>query len=383
MELHGFEGNDLLRGLSGSDTLHGMSGNDTLVADSGGDFLYGEDGNDLFKSWGADDNTYFGGNGDDHFGEYALDEGDTIYGGSGFDEMWISLGDDAVSVDARNGSGSHSLWSSIENIELWLNGGDDTLLGAELYGQGYSVFSGGDGNDTVVLDFSKPDVKQASVARIECINTGDVVYDFDVLRTHFADGSYVQSRFGFETVILTGSEGDDVLIGGILRSTLKGGAGSDVVNGLDGTDQLFGGIGADSLLGAAGNDLISGGQGSDYTFGGAGNDTLSGGVGRDAFVFNIAPSAGNVDTITDFSAVDDTIRLDDAVFAGLAVGTLAASAFAANLTGQATGAAKRILYETDTGKLFFDADGVGGAARVQFATISVGLTLTSADFVVF
>ena len=77
------------------------------------------------------------------------------------------------------------------------------------------------------------------------------------------------------------------------------------------------------------------------------------------------------------------VRPDAYVFAGLAVGTLSASAFVASLTGQATGAAERILYETDTGKLFFDADGVGGVARIQFATISAGLALMSADFVVF
>jgi Ca2+-binding RTX toxin-like protein len=32
--------------------------------------------------------------------------------------------------------------------------------------------------------------------------------------------------------------------------------------------------------------------------------------------------------------------------------------------------------------LLFDVDGVGGAAAVQFATLSTGLALTAADFVV-
>jgi serralysin len=43
----------------------------------------------------------------------------------------------------------------------------------------------------------------------------------------------------------------------------------------------------------------------------------------------------------------------------------------------------RIIYETDTGRLFFDADGNGAAAKVQFATIGANLAVTSADFFVF
>ena len=36
---------------------------------------------------------------------------------------------------------------------------------------------------------------------------------------------------------------------------------------------------------------------------------------------------------------------------------------------------------TDSGALFFDADGSGAGARVQFATLGTGLALTAADFV--
>jgi len=131
---------------------------------------------------------------------------------------------------------------------------------------------------------------------------------------------------------------------------------------------------ANQLTGNAGNNVLNGGLG---------NDTMTGGAGNDTFVFNTALGVGNIDRITDFNVVDDTIRLDDAIFVGLATGTLAASAFAANLTGQAATASDRIIYETDTGRLFFDSDGVGGTARVQFATLSTGLALTNADFFVF
>jgi serralysin len=61
---------------------------------------------------------------------------------------------------------------------------------------------------------------------------------------------------------------------------------------------------------------------------------------------------------------------------------LAASAFAANTTGLAGNADDRIIYETDTGKLFYDADGSGAGAAVQFAVLTGNPTITNADFVV-
>jgi Ca2+-binding RTX toxin-like protein len=120
--------------------------------------------------------------------------------------------------------------------------------------------------------------------------------------------------------------------------------------------------------------------------GNAGNNTLSGASGADTFVFNTALNAAtNLDHITDFAQVD-TIDLENAVFTSLTTtGTLAASAFAsgAGLT-QAQDATDRIVYNTTTGALFFDADGnqAGGVAAVQFAVIDNHVALTNADFVV-
>ena len=46
----------------------------------------------------------------------------------------------------------------------------------------------------------------------------------------------------------------------------------------------------------------------------------------------------------------------------------------------ATTAAHRLVYNGSTGALFYDVDGVGGAAQVQFATLGKGLAITAASF---
>jgi Ca2+-binding RTX toxin-like protein len=133
---------------------------------------------------------------------------------------------------------------------------------------------------------------------------------------------------------------------------LVGGNGNDNLNGGDGTDTLDGGLGDDTMIGGLGSDLI-----------------IEGASGRDHFVFNAALGATNVDTIQGYSVADDTILLDDAVFTALgALGTLGAGAFKAGAA--AMDADDRIIYNAGTGALLYDADGVGGTAAVQFATLT-------------
>ncbi len=114
--------------------------------------------------------------------------------------------------------------------------------------------------------------------------------------------------------------------------------------------------------------------------GGLGADTLQGGTGADSYVFSTTLGGGNVDAINGFNVADDTIVLNNAVFAGLSVGTLAASAFVVGAA--AADASDRIIYNSATGALYFDADGNGAGAAVQFATLAAGLALTNNDFLV-
>ena len=88
----------------------------------------------------------------------------------------------------------------------------------------------------------------------------------------------------------------------------------------------------------------------------------------------------NVDTLTDFSASVDTIRLDHNIFDAFAPGALADNAFV--IGNKAHDANDRIIYNDKNGKLFFDADGKGGEHQVLFARLDHHLDLSHSDFLI-
>ena len=160
-------------------------------------------------------------------------------------------------------------------------------------------------------------------------------------------------------------------------NTITGTSRSDFIMGTSGDDEILGLGSRDRLFGADGNDRIDGGSGSDILFGGADADILTGGTGRDYFVFN-TPFDNTIDQIVDFSIRDDYIILDDAIFTGLSRGRLDASAF--HIGTQAHDATDHIIYDADTGALYFDIDGAGGSDAVQFAELTSVPALNYTDF---
>jgi Ca2+-binding RTX toxin-like protein len=151
----------------------------------------------------------------------------------------------------------------------------------------------------------------------------------------------------------------------------------EVTGGSAFNDKIVGGTGRDNLAGGLGNDVLNGG---------AGIDTLAGGKGKDIFVFSTKLSKTNIDTVKDFSVVDDVIHLDNAVMKALGSGSsatpvkLKAAAFHAGST--AGDASDRVIYDKATGALYYDADGTGSLAQMQIAKLAKGLGLTAADFFV-
>jgi Ca2+-binding RTX toxin-like protein len=154
------------------------------------------------------------------------------------------------------------------------------------------------------------------------------------------------------------------------------------INTIDGTNS------SQTHKGSSGVDQINALGGNDRLYGKEGNDILNGGSGYDKFVFDTRLGSDNIDTITDFSTKDDYIWLDNSIFTKLGSGStsspkrLSSSWFEAGDGVKADDSNDYILYDTHTGALYYDADGNGSGAAVQFATLSPGLALSYSDIYV-
>lgn len=141
-------------------------------------------------------------------------------------------------------------------------------------------------------------------------------------------------------------------------------------------------IDGQTILGGAGKDTLKGNDGDDTLDGGSGKDTLTGGKGADTFNFNLEEEmfnydidgnikSANADTITDFKVADGDM------LGGISIegyySTLAAA--------KASDMGESIIYETSTGKIYYDPDGfysVDSAAAFVIVTLTGKPDLESA-----
>ncbi len=82
-----------------------------------------------------------------------------------------------------------------------------------------------------------------------------------------------------EVHVTQGTDGFDMLIGGVEMNRMEGGGDGDILDGGAGDDTLYGGDGMDLVLGGRGNDWLYGDGGNDTLSGHAGDDRLYGRVG--------------------------------------------------------------------------------------------------------
>lgn len=326
--------------------------------------------------------------------------------------------------NAKGGSAADTITGNDVANTLWGNGGNDTLSGLLgddklVGGAGKDTLDGGAGLDTADYSEKTTAVSVAlNGATNATVSVGGVAEDTIRNIENVLGGSANDTLKG-DTLAnyLFGAAGDDLLQGMGGSDTIDGGTGLDTADYRDKTvavdvtlsgatnvsvkvggaiedilrnvENLQGGSAADrltgdglanALSGNGGNDTLSGMAGNDMVNGGLGADILAGGAGRDSFVFSSTLGSGNVDQITDFSVVDDTIQLDDAMFKALRAGALTEASFYAGAA--AHDASDRVIYNAKTGALLYDADGNGSGAAVQFATLSPNLSVTHADFYV-
>jgi Ca2+-binding RTX toxin-like protein len=333
-QLRGNDGNDTLKGFGGADILFGVRGNDTLKGGGGADQLYGGDGDDVLDG-GADIDVLEGGLGNDAYYVDNADDEVIEHIGEGTDTVLTSV-NYALPANVENlattdpdGTADLILWGNSSPNTIRGNNGDNVLKG---FG-GADQLVGRGGNDTYYVDNWNDRILESGGQGLDEVRTNT---------------SYMLTP------------GADVEL---LRTTADAG------------------VGAINLFGNSSGNEIRGNNGSNIIGGGGGNDFLTGLGGQDSFLFNTAlDAATNVDTITDFNVVDDTIWLDPYIFTSdlLTGNSVAGSQF---VTGAAAlDGGDRIIYNSATGAVYYDSDGTGAAAQIQFAQLSPGLALTNFDF---
>jgi Ca2+-binding RTX toxin-like protein len=308
--------------------------------------------------------------------------------------------------------------STLDNLQQ-----DDSIQA----GAGRDTFVLLDGTGAATIDLNNP------VNQVGGILTGNTVINgFEVFRLAGFAG----------TATMIGNEQDNTLVGGTGNDWISGGAGNDVLGGNAGNDTLDGGAGDDQLEGGLGDDLyivdspndliiegldqgfdqvqssvdytlgnnlealtltgtaivgvgndldnqitgnaqnnlLNGGEGNDRLIGLQGRDTLIGGSGKDRFVLTEARRSSR-DTIRDFRSVDDTIEIVRNGFSDtLKLGKIRASMFC--LGARAADRSDRFIYNRNSGALFFDPDGAGGAGQVQIARLTNKAALHRSDIVI-
>ena len=256
--------------------ITGTDNNDTLTGGNFGDTLTGNDGNDVING-GAGNDTLKGNSGND-----------TLIGGKGNDRLEGSYGDDTY------------IWN--------LGDGFDTI---------YDYNGGNTDNDTIKfgegISFEDLSFERDGNSLIIYVNNdktqGIKIQDYyssysQVEKLKFADESVVETSTVAVTIDrsdalaaqnITGTDNNDILIGGNFGDTLTGNDGDDVIDG------------------GAGNDTLKGNSGNDTLIGGKGNDRLEGSYGDDTYIWNLGDG---FDTIYDYNGGNtdnDTIKFGEGI----------------------------------------------------------------------
>ena len=437
--LYGQTGNDLLSGDDGRDWLVGGDGDDTVLGGNGDDdfqqdfsgsswgtdFIDGNAGSDWLSFTSSNLKTGVmvdlqagtasgGGQGGAGNATFVNIEnvigslyGDRLVGDAGANYLFGFWGDDTLDGGAGNDTFSGSLGADsfvftqapgAANADViqsgeFISGTDRIVLDAAVMGAlgdsgnfaagdarffaGAGASAGQDASDRVVYNTTNgqlwydADGNGAGVAQlVATLENAPVLAATDIT---VINGSTPTPTPG---QTLNGTTGNDTLTGGAGNDTINGNAGADLLQGMGGNDSLIGSAGWDTLQGGDGNDVLNGGQWS---------DTLTGGAGSDSFVW--AESGSNVrDTVTDFVSGTDELLFDNASMTALGANAswVAGDGRFWSAAGATSGhdADDRLVYNTSTGNLYYDADGNGAGAAQLVATFQGGVVIAASDITV-
>ncbi|WP_342153576.1 calcium-binding protein [Methylorubrum sp. SB2] len=314
--------------FGGADTLIGSTFNDTLDGFGGGDTMKGGAGNDTY------------------FVDSSADTVIEIVGGGRLDTVKARVSYtlqakqeiEALSAADAKGTAKLVLTGNEFRNTITGNAGDNRIDGKA----GADVMNGLAGSDTYRVDNALDQVIESVKDR----GTDSVI---TTVSYKLAAGQSIENLSADVSTRLTNNAKID-LTGNEFANTIKGNAAANVING-GGASKA--GAGADILFGLSGKDT--------FVF--------------DSAILNAkgAVIAGNDAHLADFKVIDDTIQLAKSVFAGLtadAKGVLVAEQFKdIGKLGAKVDANDRVLYDSKSGALYYDKDGLGGSAAIKFATI--------------
>jgi len=384
--------------------MAGGAGNDTYVVDNTGDIVTENlnEGTDLVQS---SVNYTLSGN------------------ASGVENLTLT---GIAAINATGNALANTLTGNAANNILDGGAGVDTLVG-------------GAGDDTYIVDLTAAGALQDTITEIVLATNNDTVQlrgnstnVAAVTLTVAANLEHMDaSQTGTSLLNLTGNTANNRLTGNAANNTINGGTGADTMAGGAGNDTyvvdntgdivtenlnegtdlvqssvtytlsgnasgvenltLTGIIAAINATGNALNNTIIGNAGNNILNGGLGADTLTGGAGNDMFVLNATDYQSFYDTITDFKVSGtDRLQLSKAVFGQLQSGTPNATGVALTPADFISGTditassntGQHLLYDNDSGALYYDADGIGANDAYQIMLIGTATGLLSTDILV-
>jgi Ca2+-binding RTX toxin-like protein len=419
-QILGGDGNDQISSGIGDDILLGGNGNDVLIPGDGNDIIEGGLGTNAvdYSSITASVTVNLN-SGKVVFTDYEQ----TI---SDIQNLIASQFDDTIigssnANDIRGGAGSDRIEGNGGKDTLYGGAGNDTINGGDYH----DVMVGGLGNDVYIVDQSIDTVTEKSGEGVDTIQTSISIFSITKLSAidnlTYTGTSAAQLTGNALSNVITGSSGNDKIDGFLGADIMIGAQGNDAYivdnildsvaeNSNEGLDSVtssvtftlpndvenltlagsnsvngIGNILDNLLVGNAKLNTLLGGDGADTVDGGAGNDLLTGGDGMDYFRFTTVIGKTNIDTVTDFVLGTDKLQLDATIFKKFVgtIGSINAGNFVSGSSGiKPIDANDYLIFNTSTGGLYYDSDGSGKIAMVQFATITGVSNLSSADFCV-
>lgn len=418
--------------ISAADFVFNESPDDlTVLGTTSIDHLFGGDGNDIFRPNGGGTSSVrgnsdwmLGGNGDDIY--FVRKGADMIVEriGEGFDHVAVSSAYslsagqeiELLTTTSATATSSISLYGNELSQTIIGNAGNnqiaDSLSGLP---GGADVLKGLGGNDTY-------EIRNKATTVLEAVNGGSdrILAAVDYVLAPGVKIEFIGPITPMSTVPikLTGNEFDQVLRGNDANNVLNGSGGKDEMEGQDGNDIYYVDNAGDrvyedvfdgtdraatsvswtltgeielftttslqgtkniNLTGNNFNQKINGNAGNNILDGSGGIDILLGYLGNDAFRLN----RGGTDTILDYGVGDDHFEIRNLTFGvNLPLGEFRSNLFRANTTGLAEDNDDCLIYDTVTGEIFYDFDGVGGTDRLQLATVVGAPSLDYTDFIV-